>query len=99
MLYASRSSSVCERFVTAIAAYQGTQCKFSQLFLMDSIFILGSLVGLNFIIPLRLVFAYHVPTLRVITNIADAIELRCDNNGAFAETKEPKISSKIQTYS
>ncbi|KAK8560071.1 hypothetical protein V6N12_012874 [Hibiscus sabdariffa] len=37
--------------------------------------------------------------LRVITSIADAIELRCDNNGAFAETKEPKISSKIQTYS
>ncbi|KAK8636296.1 hypothetical protein V6N13_005000 [Hibiscus sabdariffa] len=37
--------------------------------------------------------------LRVITSIADAIELRCDNNGAFAETKEPKISSKIRTYS
>ncbi|KAK8562387.1 hypothetical protein V6N12_010470 [Hibiscus sabdariffa] len=37
--------------------------------------------------------------LSVITSIADAIELRCDNNGAFAETKEPKISSKIQTYS
>ncbi|KAK8986906.1 hypothetical protein V6N11_055223 [Hibiscus sabdariffa] len=29
--------------------------------------------------------------LRVITSIADAIELRCDNNEAFAETKEPKI--------
>ncbi|KAK8662711.1 hypothetical protein V6N13_024602 [Hibiscus sabdariffa] len=37
--------------------------------------------------------------LRVITSIADAIELLCDNNGAFAETKELKISSKIQTYS
>ncbi|KAK8600901.1 hypothetical protein V6N12_050746 [Hibiscus sabdariffa] len=37
--------------------------------------------------------------LRVITSIPDAIELRCDNNGAFAGTKEPKISLKIQTYS
>ncbi|KAK8573047.1 hypothetical protein V6N12_029085 [Hibiscus sabdariffa] len=65
-LDASRSSRVREfvkKICSRFAAYQGTQCKFLQLFLLVSVFVLGSLdETLCLIIPLRLVFAYHVPT-------------------------------------
>ncbi|KAK8534610.1 hypothetical protein V6N12_057254 [Hibiscus sabdariffa] len=51
---------ICSRF----AAYQGTQCKFFTTLPPDfgfRIWIAGW--DFNFIIPLRLVFAYHVPTV------------------------------------
>ncbi|KAK8636771.1 hypothetical protein V6N13_124509 [Hibiscus sabdariffa] len=31
-----------------------------------------------------------IPEVRVNSNISDVVELRCDNNGAIAQAKEPK---------